>query len=239
MTATLQGPVTPPRGKSRTQSLLASALPQVNLLPPEVWAARGLARTKMWLAFAILVTLLVCAGLVVKAMLDQQDAAAELDEAKAETARLQAEQERYAEVPFVRAELDRAVSAQQLAMATDIQWWPHLDAIASKTPTGARIETLKVLGSSLWAGAFAATDVLAPEGAATIGLTGQAATLAEVYGWQRSIEEIPGVAEVVMTQAALVDGTTILKYNVTATITLSEAAYSGRFFPQAETEEGE
>jgi len=236
MTATLQGAQTPSQAGFRSPSLQAPALPQVNLLPPEVRAARALARTKLWLAFAVLVTLLACAGLVVKAMLDQQDAAAQLDEAKAETARLQAQQERYAEVPVVRAELERATSARQLVMATEIMWWPHLDAIAAKTPPGARIESLKVLGSSSWAGAFAPTDALAPVGAATIGLTGQTVTLADVYTWQRSLEELPGVAEVVMSQTALVDGTTMLKYNVTATITLSEDAYSGRFLAQTEAE---
>ncbi len=240
MTATLQEAPAKSRGRSpRSQSLLAPALPQVNLLPPEVRAARGLARTKRWLVVALLVTVLVCAGLVFKAMLDQQAAADELEAAKADTARLQAEQARYAEVPVVLGQLRRAESARELAMATEILWWPYVDAIAARTPPTARIEAIKVIGSSVWAGQFAPTDVLAPTGAASIALTGQTVSLPDVYAWQRSLEDIPGVAEVVMTQAALVDGTTMLKYNVSATITLSADAYSLRFLPQAETDGGE
>ena len=91
----------------------------------------------------------------------------------------------------------------------------------------------------MWGGVFAPVDVLAPGGAATIALTGQTATLADVYTWQRQLEQIPGVAEVVMMQAGLADGKTMLKYNVTATITLSEGALSGRFLQQADAEEGE
>jgi len=81
--------------------------------------------------------------------------------------------------------------------------------------------------------------VLAPGGTATIGLTGQVATLADAYAWQRQLEQIPDVAEVIMKQATLVDGNAQLVYNVNATITLSGEAYSGRFLPQLESEEDE
>jgi hypothetical protein len=241
MSATLEAPTTTTRGKGakqKHQSLQAPALPQVNLLPPEVRAARGLARTKVWLGVSVLLTIVVCAGLVVLAMFEQQAARDELTEAQAETTQLQAQLAQYAEVPLVLAELDRAERARVLAMGTEILWEPHLDAIAARTPQSARVESLKVLGATVWAGEFAPADVLATSSVATISLTGQAATLADVYTWQRQLEEIPGVSEVVMTQTSLVDGQTMLHYNVAATITLSADAYSGRFLPLDETEEG-
>lgn len=230
----------PGAGKSRGgQALLAPALPQVNLLPPEVRAARGLARTKALLLGLIGLTLLACVGLVAKGMLDEAAAADELEAAQAETARLQAEQARYAEVPLVLSELDRAKQARVLAMSTDILWRPYLSAIEAKTPVGARIETMKVMGSTTWTGPFAPVDPLAPEGAATITITGQAQSLVDVTTWENQLMEIPGVVEVVLSQNVLSDGRTILKYNVSGTITLSADAFSGRFLAQDDAEEGE
>lgn len=226
------------QGSGKGQALLAPALPQVNLLPPEVRAARGLAKTKMILLGLIGLTLVACAGLFGKGMLDEQAAADELAEAKAETDRLMAEQATYAEVPLVLSELDRAESSRVLAMATEILWKPYLEWIEATTPEGARLETMHVQGATTWTGLFGPTDVLSTEAAATISITGQTATFQDIYTWERGLNEIPGVVDVVMHQSTLADGANMLVYNVTGTIRLSEDALSGRFLPQDEAEEG-
>src|SRR5665647_1688450 len=105
---------------------MAPLLPQVNLLPPEVKAARGLARLKKWLALVVLLALLVCAGIVLLAMLQQKDAEDDLGLQQAETERLMAEQARYAEVPAVLGALDRALAAREVGMSTEILWRPYL-----------------------------------------------------------------------------------------------------------------
>ena len=59
---------------ARAQAGMAPLLPQVNLLPPEVKAARGLARIKRWLAVGVLVTLILATGLVVKGVMEKKAA---------------------------------------------------------------------------------------------------------------------------------------------------------------------
>ena len=95
-------------------------LPQVNLLPPEVKAARGLTRVKRWLAIAVVVALVLAAGMVAKAVMDQKAADAELALAEDDTVRLLSVQERYAEVPPVVGALARARNAREVAMSTEI-----------------------------------------------------------------------------------------------------------------------
>ena len=47
--------------KADTTQLGAPSLPQVNLLPPEIKAARNLSRIKGWLGVALLMTLVLAA----------------------------------------------------------------------------------------------------------------------------------------------------------------------------------
>ena len=72
-------------------SIGAPHLPQVNLLPPEVRAARGLVRVKQWLALSlVLVVLLLVAG-VGTAFLARQSADSEIVDAQSEATLLRTE----------------------------------------------------------------------------------------------------------------------------------------------------
>ena len=133
---------------TRSQAAMAPLLPQVNLLPPEIRAARGLTRVKRWLALVVLLALLVAAGLVLLAMMAQQSADAELAVQQQETERLMSEQARYTEVPVVLGALDRARTAREVGMSTEILWRPYLNAIAATAPEGVRIENLRYQGST-------------------------------------------------------------------------------------------
>lgn len=218
---------------ARAQEVMAPALPQVNLLPPEVKAARGLARLKKWLALVVLLALVVCAGIVLLAMLQQKDAEDDLGLQQAETERLMAEQARYAEVPAVLGALDRALAAREVGMSTEILWRPYLQAIAATTPEGVRIENLRVQGATPILLPSAPTDALSAWSVNTITFTAQSLVLPDTETWLRALATVPGFANPLFSQATLTETDGVVHYNVSATVQVNEQAYALRFSAEA------
>ena len=99
----------PPRTKKGPQTVLGG-LPQVNLLPPEVRAARGLRNLKRWLAMALVLVLVLCAAVFALAKFTKMAADDDLASAQSETQRLQKEQQKYAEVPRVLSALQNVTT---------------------------------------------------------------------------------------------------------------------------------
>jgi len=226
---------------ARAQAGMASLLPQVNLLPPEVKAARGLARVKRWLGFVILLVLLVAAGPVLLATMAQRTADAELAVHQQETERLVSEQARYAEVPVVLAALDRARTAREVGMSTEIVWRPYLYAIAATAPEGVRIETLRYQGITPMMLAAAPADALAAWSVGTITFTAQSTTTFDTEAWLRSLVTVPGFADPWFSTATLTsvagDSGDAILYNVTATVQVNEQAFANRFPAVEQVEE--
>ena len=112
-----------------------SGLPQVNLLPPEVKAARGLVNTKRWLAVGLARGARLHRLVYVFAILSRGVAENDLDEGDGADRRLQQESDKYAEVPDVLANLDRAESARTTRhVERDLLWAQYLDAITAVMP---------------------------------------------------------------------------------------------------------
>ena len=222
---------------SRAQSHGAPALPQVNLLPPEVTAARGLARTKRWLVFFVLVSFIGAAGLVVQAILAQQDAAAELATHQQRTADLDAELLEYSEVPTVLGALEQAKIARQVGMSTEVLWRPYLEAIAATAPPEVRIETIEMSGATPMQLPAAPVGALAAPSIATITFTAQSLTVPDIEAWLISLESIPGFADPWISLAAVTEKDAVAFYNITATVQVNEQAFALRFADPVESEE--
>lgn len=214
---------------ARPPAVQAPLLPQVNLLPPEVKAARGLARTKRWLALGVVVALLVGVGLVFKATLDQQSADEQLAAAEEETQRLLALQEEYADVPLVESALERALLARAIAMSTDILWKPYFDAITATAPDGVRIENLKIVSATPMVLAPMPSDALSVPGASIITFTAQSATIPDIEAWIRQLWGVPNFSDPWFSQAVIKGSDTVRMYEVSASVVVTPTAYSGRF----------
>lgn len=222
---------------ARAPSLGAPELPQVNLLPPEVTAARGLARIKRWLLFVVLAAILAAVGIVALAMMAEQDAQAELDRAEARTAELMAEQERYAEVPLVLSAVEQAEQARSNGMSTEVLWLPYLRAIAATLPDGVRLETFQMLGATPMVLPAEPQGALAAPSVATITFTAQSLTVPDTEQWLIELATIPGFADAWFTTKTAAERDGVEFYDVVATVQVNEQAYALRF---AETdEEGE
>lgn len=235
MTTTL----TRPRQKSGAATALSGTLPQVNLLPPEVRAARGLRVTKRWLGLALVVTVVACVAAYGYAMLTAAAAQSGLEEAQAETARLQTEAAKYAEVPVVLRALDDAKTARETGMSTEVQWKAYLDAITAVLPANVSIDSMVQTGASPIAAAPAPTDPLQLPSVGQIQFTGRTSTTPDTAAWVDALNSIPGFSDAWVSSAAVTEDEEGIYYTVAATVQVTDAAYSHRFAATEDATEGE
>jgi Tfp pilus assembly protein PilN len=215
--------------KKKPAVITGLGLPQVNLLPPEVRAARGLVNVKRWLALSLVLVVIVAALAYGFTILLKHNAAAELADAQTETVRLQQEEAKYAEVPQVLGDLARTEQARVQGMSTDILWKQYLDAITAVLPAGVSIDTFTVTQASPWLAAPIGTDALLDPGVGSILFTVRASTLPDSAAWLDGLEKIPGFKDATFSAAALnqTDGAPF--YAVTSTVQVVDAALSHRF----------
>ncbi|AEE46125.1 PilN domain-containing protein [Cellulomonas fimi] len=221
--------------KPRTRSggsaptALSGTLPQVNLLPPEVRAARGLRTTKRWLVISLVLTVVACVGGFGFALISAAAAATELADAQAETTRLEQEQAKYAEVPEVLDALDQATLARTVGMGADVLWKPYVDALAAVLPAGVSIDTFTVTSNEPTATPVAPADPLQAPSAGQIMFTARSVTVPDSAAWLDGLESVPGFSDPWVSSVMVTDDESGTYYTVTATVQFTEAAFSHRF----------
>jgi len=220
--------------KARAQAMAAATLPQVNLLPPEVRAARGLKVVKRWLAVAVAFSLLLGAGLVGLAVLAQRAADGELRDAQADADRLMTEQEKYAEVPVVLRQLDSIKLAREVGMSTEVLWSGYLSAIAATAPAGVSIENFIVSSTTPMMLPTAPVNPLQALSAGTITFTADSLTNPDTEAWLDGLETIPGFADAWFSGSTITEADGTAFYTVSATVQFNEQAFAGRFAPTEE-----
>ncbi|WP_263730789.1 PilN domain-containing protein [Cellulomonas sp. SG140] len=221
----------PPRAKKGVQTVLGG-LPQVNLLPPEVRAARGLRNLKRWLAMALVLVLVLCIAVFALAKLAKVGADDELAKAQADTRRLQTEQQKYAEVPVVLGALQNATTARALGMATDVSWASYYAAITAVLPPDVSIDSFVVtsLGTGAAAGGGAAANPLQPASVGQIQFTGRSTTVPNTAAWLDALNAVPGFADAWASSANITQSQNkTTYYNVSVSVQLTSAAYTHRF----------
>jgi hypothetical protein len=207
----------------------ASLLPQVNLLPPEVAAKRGLVRVKRWLGAFVVLAFLAAAGGVVLTMLAEKAAQDELAFQQGETERLTVEQQKYAEVPVVLSQLDRIGSAREVGMTTEVLWREYVSAIAATAPPGITIDTVTVTGATPYVATPLPADALSAPSVGSISFTAESLVLPDTAAWLDALEAVPGFADPWFSDASVNQEEDLIYYKVTATVQLNETAFAHRF----------
>jgi Tfp pilus assembly protein PilN len=221
------------RQASRTRGTeFVAEAPQVNLLPPEIRAARGLRSTQRMLGLVLVGVVGVCGLGYAGAALTAANAQNRLEDAQAETSRLMVEQAKYAEVPRVKSALSDARLGIWLGMRTEVQWKPYLDAITAVLPEGVSVDSLVTSGATPQGGAAVPASPLAPVSVGQITFTARSLTVPDTAAWIEALDSVPGLggawtSSVTVTAAA--DGTTY--YEVAASVQILRSAYSDRFAP--------
>lgn len=218
----------PPRAKKGTPTVLGG-LPQVNLLPPEVRAARGLRNLKRWLALVLVVVLVLCLGVFALAKLAKAGADHELTLAQVETQRLQTEEQKYAEVPRVLGALQSATTARSIGMATDVSWSSYYAAVTAVLPANVSIDSLVVTTQGTAANSAAAN----PLQAASVGqiqFNGRSTTVPNTAAWLDALNGVPGFANAWASNATITQSQNkTTYYNVSVTVQVTSAAFTHRF----------
>lgn len=209
---------------------------QVDLLPPEVLAERRFSRARRWMVVSVVGTVLLTGGVYALAANDADQAAAELAVEQARTTELNQEAAQYAAVPAILASVDRAETALDTAMATDVEWYRYLSQLGTVTPEGVWFTTLTLTAAA--PGVQAASDPLAPvDVAGDVTTVGRALTYGGVAAWMDQVESVTGLDHVLVGNATLSTATAsatepFVEFQVSTKL-LAEA-YSDRYVAKAD-----
>lgn len=207
----------------------APLLPQVNLLPPEVRAARGLTATKRVLALALVGVVLLAGAGYGMALMTVSSANDELSAAQDETAQLQRETVKYAEVPVVVNGLKRATDARTLGMSTEVMWKTYLDAISAVLPPNVSIQTLGITQATPSVAAPAPGSALLGQGVATITFSATATTLPDASAWIAALDTVPNLYGATLSSEVLGEESGTARYALTSTVQVATGAFANRF----------
>jgi hypothetical protein len=175
-------------------------VPRVNLLPPEVLAARRFRTLQRRLGAAVAGTLVVAGLAVVWAQSGLASAQDDLAATQAQAVQLQAEQTKYAEAPKVLANLDAARTARASALGTDVAWYQFLSDLALNTPVGTGLSSVAISMTGS-VNATASTVPLVPAGLGDVKVTGKAVRFPDVASWLDSFGQVHGLAGIVLMNA--------------------------------------
>jgi Tfp pilus assembly protein PilN len=217
------------RPQKRSGGSLTVGLPQVNLLPPEVKAARALRHVKQWLVVVLLITLAIAGVMYAFALLTRSSADSALADAQAEAGQLKTEEAKYAEVQPVLNGLRRTTEARSIGMAPEVLWKPYLDAIAAVLPQNVSITTFSVVQSGLITGPPASPDPLTAQGVATVQFSARAKTLPDSSAWTEALNTIPGFYSASTSADTLGEADGSVAYEVTSMVQVDLAALANRF----------
>lgn len=215
---------------ARRQGLGAPALPQVNLLPPEVRVARTVSRVKQWMGVLVVIAVLAVAAAYFLAVDDLSTARREREASELGTDRLLAEKESYGEVPVVLAALEDAQSARLLAFSAEVLWADYLGAIEAVLSPGMSIDTASVA-------VVTTADVEIPfEERAwyTLTFAGRSTTVSDIPDWIDGLNALPGLSGARMDVASITDDDTVSYYEVTTSVRVTSGAMASRFIAALE-----
>jgi Tfp pilus assembly protein PilN len=208
-------------------------VPRVNLLPPEILQARRFRRTQRMLAGVLAATVVLAAAATAWAAHDVDSAQDDLQTVAARTTTLHTQEQRYAEVPTVLAQVDAATAARQAALGDDVLWYRFLGDLAVATPPGVWLGSVTVNESGGSVGAT--TDPLTPAGRGTVTFSGTALRFPDVASWLTQVGVVHGL-DASRLQTATRDADTsggsaqaTGKVNFTSTVVITADALSHRY----------
>ena len=121
----------------------AAAYPRVNLMPEAVAAEARELGAKMVLVGATVASLAVVGGLFLMAHSSVNAAQDELDAAAAQSAALNAEVTKYADVPKVQSQLTSTRAQVAAALGADVRWSVLLNNLSLTMPAGTSLVTFQ------------------------------------------------------------------------------------------------
>lgn len=232
MTSAVQAP-------SATSHLLSLTAPSVNLLPPEIAERVRFRRARAGLVVGVALTAGAVVALYVTAVGSTADADRDLQAAVAEGAGLQTDIAGLAEVDgmFARAAGAQAMLTQ--AMGREVRYSTLLSNLTSSLPedvwlTSVTFTQADPAATAAAAAPDAAAGSTAPAGIGSATLSGVGFSHDDVADWLDGLAEQRAYRDPYLTDSTAGRTGNRTTVSFTSTVTLTEAALSGRYTTQAD-----
>ena len=214
-------------------------LPRVNLLPPEIGERRRLKKLQTGLGAGVAAAAVVVGALTLLAMAQVDSAQEDLDASQARGVRLQAEANKFAEVPLVYAQVEAAQAQLGQAMGQEVRWSYFLNDISLKTPNKVWLTNMTVAQNVDTAATVAVpTPALAqgsyiPSGLGTVTFEGKGFAHNDVAAWLDALAKQKGLTQPYFTNSEVQKIGTDSSVTFSSQATITEEALSGRYIQKA------
>jgi Tfp pilus assembly protein PilN len=205
------------------------SLPRVNLLPPEIAEMRRFRRIQLGLGGAVLGAVGVVALLYIAAAGSVSSAQSSLDTATARHSGLQVETAKYNGVTAVYA---RAAAAQAMltqAMGEEVRYSQFLNDLSLSVPENVWLKEVSFTQTPPGAAATVPGAAIATPGIGTVTFTGVGFKHDDVAVWLESLAGQKGYADPYFASSTEKLLGTRPTVDFTSSVTLTSAAYSGRY----------
>jgi Tfp pilus assembly protein PilN len=210
---------------------VARALPQINLLPPEIAERQQFRKVQTRLGVGVGIVTVAVLGAYVLSGGQVSDAARGLEQARVEGATLQSSQAAYAEAPQVEAQLAQESALLAQALGQDVRWSQYLRDVAVLTPKDVWLTDVSVAQAEPLAADATGATTSVDSPIATITFTGKALSQNSVAGWLDALATEPGFTDATFTNSTLAQDAELGRPIVTfsSTVSVTSEALSHRY----------
>jgi Tfp pilus assembly protein PilN len=211
--------------------VLATALPRVNLLPPEIAEASRLRTVQLSMGAAVVAAFVVVGGLWVVADLQAQSEQEKLDTAQANQATVSKQVNALAPVAAVYAEVDQRRQLLETALGGDVEWSQYLTDLSLTIPDNVWLTSMTVAPQTTATG----TSGTAGETAqiASVTFSGTAMQHDDVALWLESLAKQEGYRSAYFNSSTEKEIGTTKVVDFSSTVVVTRDALSGRYLTSA------
>jgi Tfp pilus assembly protein PilN len=211
--------------------VLATSLPRVNLLPPEIAEASRLRTVQLSMGAAVVAAFVVVGGLWVVADLQAQSEQEKLDTAQANQATVSKQVNALAPVAAVYAEVDQRRQLLETALGGDVEWSQYLTDLSLTIPDNVWLTSMTVAPQTTATG----TSGTAGETAqiASVTFSGTAMQHDDVALWLESLAKQEGYRSAYFNSSTEKEIGTTKVVDFSSTVVVTRDALSGRYLTSA------
>ncbi|WP_058724882.1 hypothetical protein [Curtobacterium luteum] len=215
------------RNRRQVGDLVVGGRPRVDLLPPEVLAARRAQRTvrRVW-AGVVLVAAVVGIGIGAASMV-AAGAHDDLTGAQSQTLSLLQQQAQYKDVRAAESGTALREAAQAVGGSTEISWKSYLGSVQESLPSGTRITGVTVDSASPFESYVQSDAPLQGRRIATLTIAAESPTLPSVPQWLDSLKGLTGFVDATANSVTLDESTGA--YTVNMTIHVDDEAFDRKY----------
>jgi Tfp pilus assembly protein PilN len=204
------------------ESVLAAALPRVNLLPPELAEASRLRTVQLSMGGAVVAALVVVGGLWVVADQQVQAEQEKLDTAMTTQSTVSRQVGELAPVAAVYAQVEQRRQLLETALGGDVEWSQYLTDLSLTVPENVWLTSMSVTPQT------AATGTAGGQ-IASITFAGTALQHDDVALWLESLAKQKGYTSAYFNSSTekTIETTTVVDF--TSTVVVTREALSGRY----------